>query len=313
MRIAIFGAGGAAAYFGGRLAQAGEEVIFIARGKHLEAIREHGLQVESVKGDFTIRDARATDDPKEVGPVDAVILGVKAWQVTEAAQAMQAMMGPETFVLPVQNGVETVDRLSAVLGAEHVLGGVAKIFSLIAGPGKIHHPGGPGFLAFGELDNRRSARIEKLKETLDRAGILTDIPADIHVAMWEKFLLVTPFSGIGAVTRAPIGVLRSLPETKSLLNRGIREIFDVARALKIDLAGDVPAKTMQFIESLQPGLTASMQRDIMEGRPSELENLVGAVVRLGEKTNVPTPLHSFLHASLLPLELKARGRMEFPA
>lgn len=313
MRIAIFGTGGAGGYFGGRLARAGEDVTFIARGEHLRALRKHGLRVESVKGDFEVRPARATDDPEEVGEVDVVVVGVKAWQVPEVAEAARPLVGPGSCVLPLQNGVEAADQLSVVLGRERVLGGLARIFSSVVEPGCIRHVGGPASVEFGELDNRPSERTNRLRDVLARAGVAAELSSDVHVALWEKFMFIAPFGGVGAVTRAPIGTLRSLPETRRMLEQGMREIISVARANNILLDDAAVARTMAFVDSQPPVGTGSMQRDIAAGRSSELEAWNGAVVRLGRQAGVPTPLHAFLYDSLLPLELLARGRVEFPS
>jgi 2-dehydropantoate 2-reductase len=307
MRIAIFGTGGAAGYFGGRLAQAGEEVVFIAREEHLQALRTHGLRVDSVKGDFTVQPVQASNDPAQVGVVDVIIVGVKAWQVPEAARAMHPLVGPETFVVPLQNGVDAPTELAAVLGTEHVLGGLCRIISFVAGPGYIRHLGGEPYLAFGELDNHPSERAKRLLQAFTRAqGLMVEIPADILAAMWQKFLLIASWGGIGAVTRAPIGVLRTLPETRPMLEQAMQEM-----AHNIALTQEAINHSMAFIDSLPPAGTASMQRDIMEGRPSELASQNGAVVRLGQEVGVATPLHAFIYHSLLPLELRMRGEVEF--
>lgn len=307
MRIAIFGTGGAGGYFGGKLAKSGEEVVFIARGEHYRAIRENGLHIDSVEGPFTVAPVRVTDDPEQAGPVDVVIVGVKAWQVSEAAHAMRPMVGPETFVVPLQNGVEAPSQLAVVLGREHVLGGLARVFGFIVGPGRIRHLGGPSQITFGELDNHRSDRVERLREVLTRAGITAVVPPDIHVALWEKFLFIVPLGGIGAVTRVPLGVTRALPETRGMLVQGIREIEAVARARKIPLPDDVVARTMAVVDTLPPDGTISLQRDIAAGRPSELEAWNGAVVRLGREVGVATPLNEVLYHSLLPLEVSSRS------
>lgn len=311
MRIAVFGAGGVGGYFGGRLAQAGEEVVFIARGEHLQALRTHGLRVDSVKGDFVLQSVQVTDDPAQVGVVDVVLLGVKAWQVPEAAQAMRPLVGPDTFVVPLQNGVEAPAQLVAVLGAQHVLGGLAKIISFKVGPGHIRHAGAEPYVAFGELDNRISERAERLCQAFERAGVRVEIPPDIQAALWEKFLFIVSWGGVGAVTRAPIGVLRTVPETRQMLEQAMHEIVAVALARNIALPEDVIGKTMVFVDRLPPNGTASLQRDIMEGKPSELASWNGAVVRLGQEVEVATPLHAFIYHSLLLLELQARGQVQF--
>ncbi len=312
MRIAIFGTGGVGGYFGGRLAQAGEEVVFIARGDHLAALRNRGLHVESLKGDFVVHPAQATDDPVHVGAVDAVLVGVKAWQVPDAAQAMRSLIGPETFVVPLQNGVEAPTQLAAVLGTQQVLGGLCSIISFIAGPAHILHTGAEPSIAFGELDNRPSDRAEQLRQAFARANVKVEIPPDIHVAMWEKFLFIASWGGVGAVTRAPVGVVRSVPGVRQMLLEALDEIIQVGAAQQIALSEESMRKAMAFIDSLQPDSTASMQRDIMEGRPSELEFQNGTVVRLGREVGVPTPVHTFLYHSLLPSELRARGRLPLP-
>lgn len=311
MRIAVFGAGGVGGYFGGRLAQAGEEVVFIARGEHLQALRTHGLRVDSVKGDFLLQSVQVTDDPGQVGVVDVVLLGVKAWQVPEVAQAMRPMIGPDTFVVPLQNGVEAPAQLAAVLGAQHVLGGLAKIISFKAGPGHIRHAGAEPYVAFGELDNRLSERAERLCQAFERAGVAVEIPPDIQATLWEKFLSVVSWGGVGSVTRAPIGVLRTVPEARQMLEQAMHEIFTVALARNIALPKDVIGKTMAIVDRLPPDGTTSLQRDIMEGKPSELASWNGAVVRLGQEVGVATPLHAFIYHSLLPLELRARGQVQF--
>lgn len=309
MRIAVFGAGGVGGYFGGRLAQAGEEVVFIARGDHLKAICANGLRVDSLIGDFLIKPVEAWGDPTRVGQVDVVLVGVKAWQVLEAAQAMRPMIGPETFVVPLQNGVDAPAQLVSVLGKEHVFGGVCRIVSFIAGPGYIRHTGIEPYIAFGELDKGPSRRARRLRKAFEDAEVSVEIPPDIWGAIWEKFLFIAAISGVGAVTRASIGEVRALPETRQLLVRALEEIAAVARALKVSLTEGVVEKTLAFIDNLPENATTSMQRDIIEGRPSELVFQNGAVVRLGLERGVPTPVHTFIYHSLLPQELLARGEL----
>ena len=308
MRVAVYGTGAVGGYFGGRLAQAGVDVTFIARGAHLEAIRESGLQVESIQGDFSIQPAQVASDPEDVGIVDFVILGVKAWQVRDAALAMQPMIGADSTVLPLQNGVHAAHVLADVLGGDHVVGGLCRIMSVIAAPGIIRHEGAAPYLAFGELAHPPGRRLERLLQLFSRAeGVSAEAVPDIQAALWHKFLLIAPWSGVGAVTRAPIGAIHDLPETRALLEAAMQEIFDLAVAQKIDLPPDAVAKMMAFVAKLPAGGIASMQRDIMEGRPSELNEQAGAVHRLGLDLGVATPVNSFIYSSLLPMELKARG------
>jgi 2-dehydropantoate 2-reductase len=312
MRVVVFGTGGAGGYFGGHLARAGEDVTFIARGEHLRAIRGHGLRIETPTGELVIHPAQATDTPAELRNVDVVLVGVKAWQVTDAAAALRSLMEPTTYVVPLQNGVEAPSQLAAVLGARHVLGGLCGTFSMITGPGRIRNIGGASYIKFGELDNRPSDRAARLRRAFERAGVTVEVPLDIHKALWDKFLLVVSFGGIGSVTRAPIGVIRAVPEARRLLERCMEEVQAVARTRQVALADTVVTDTMAFADSLPAGATTSLQRDIAEGKPSELEAWSGAVVRLAREVGVATPVHEFVYHSLLPLELRARGRVQFP-
>ena len=308
MRLAVVGTGGVGAYFGGRLAQAGESVAFVARGAHLAAMRERGLRVDSVAGDFVIAPVEASDDPARIGPVDVVLVGVKAWQVGETARTLGPLLGPETFVVPLQNGVEAADQLAAVLGRERVIGGLCKIVSAIVAPGHVRHSGVPPRLEFGERDGHKSERVERLRAAFERAqGLSAVVPDDVEAAIWEKFLFIAPVSGVGAVTRAPVGITRAIPEARDLIQRAMFEVAAVARAKGVNLPDAAVARNMEYVDRLPPDSTASMQRDIMDGRPSELEQQNGAIARLGAQVGVPVPVHAFLYAALLPAERKARG------
>ena len=307
MRIAVFGAGAVGGYFGGRLAVSGHDVTFIARGTTLAALRERGLIVGSVNGDFTVHPAQATDDPSAIGHVDAVIVAVKAWQVPDAALAMHPLVGAETVVVPLENGVEAAGQLAAVLGRDAVAGGICHIVAFQVAPAHIRHAGLEPRIAFGELDKRPSARLERLRGAFEGAGVEASVAPDITVAMWEKFLFIASLSGLGAVTRVPAGVVRSLPETRALAVQALEEIAAVAGAHGVGLPPDAVERTLAFIDALPYEATASMQRDIMEGRPSELEAQNGAVVRLGASAGVPTPVAAFVYAALLPQERAARG------
>jgi 2-dehydropantoate 2-reductase len=312
LRFAVIGVGGVGGYFGARLAEAGEHVTFIARGAHREAIAQHGLRVRSASGDVTIHPARVSDDPGAIGTVDCVLLGVKAWQVQAVAAAAAPMVGRDTLVLTLQNGVEAPEQVARVLGREHTLGGVAKIISFIAGPGQIEHAGYDPALIIGELDGRKTARIERLRATFAAArGVEVTVASDIWLALWEKFLFIAAWAGVGAVTRAPMGVVRTLPETRRLMAASLGEIESVARALGIALSPDIVAKAMALIDSLPAAATSSLQRDIAAGHPSELDPLIGAAVRLGQRAEVATPVNEFILGALAPLEARARGQLAF--
>ncbi len=311
MRVAVFGTGGVGAYFGARLAQVGNEVAFIARGAHLDAIRTNGLRVDSVFGDMLVKPALASDSTEGIGAVDFVLLGVKTWQVADVAPSLKPLLGPDTVVVPLQNGVETADLLAAALGARHVAGGVCGGFCFIVGPGHVKHIGGITFIKFGELDRNRSERLERLRAEFTKADVDASVPDDIHVALWEKLMLVVPFGGIGAVSRAPIGVITKTPETRALLVAGMQEIGAVARAHGVRLPAEAFERTLALLDATTPTGTSSLQRDIAAGKPSELDAWTGAVVRLGARHGVPTPVHSFLYGALLPLERRARGAITF--
>lgn len=307
MRIAIYGAGGVGGYFGGRLAEAGEEVTFIARGEHLAAIRRNGLDIRSIAGDVRIAPAHVTDDPSTLEPMDVVIVAVKAWQVRDVAEAMRPLIGPETCVIPLENGVEAASQLGDVLGESAVIGGLCGILAWREGPGVIRHAGINPFIRLGELDNRRSERVVRLRERFAAAtGVTAEIADDIQVAIWSKFLFICAMSGIGSITRAPIGITRHLPATRELIRSILEEIHHVGLAKGVSLPHDAMARALRSIDALPEKSTASMQRDIIAGRPSELESQNGAVVRLGLELGIPTPVNAMIHAALLPQELKAR-------
>jgi 2-dehydropantoate 2-reductase len=311
MRIAVVGVGGVGGYFGARLAQAGEEVTFIARGDTLRALRESGLRVESVDGDMLIQPAQATDDPATVGPVDLVLLAVKGWQAPEAIEAVRPLMGPDSIAIPLLNGVEAPDQLAAVYGQERVAGGLCGLFGAIVAPGHIRNGLPQPFISFGMLDNTPNERLAQLQSAYERVGVRATIADDIHAALWEKLLFVGPFGGVGAVTRAPAGVFRSLPETRALLEGAMTEVIAVARAQGSVLAEDAMARAIAIVDGSPEEATASMQRDILAGRPSELESQIGVVVRRAREVDVPVPIHGMIYASLLPQERRARGELAF--
>src|SRR5947207_1541053 len=308
MRIAIFGSGGVGGYFGGRLARAGEDVTFVARGEHLRAIQTTGLRVDSLDGDFLINPASATDNVSEVGELDLVILGVKAWQVSEAARAIKPIVGGETTVLPLQNGVDAVGELIAELGTTPVVGGLCKIVSFVVEPGHIRHAGFAPSVMIGELDNRRSDRIVAIEETFNRAGLNTKIADDIQVALWMKFLFIASFSGVGAIANAPAGILRTDPELRAQMLRAMDEIYSLAHARGIKLPLDSIETVMAGVNGLPEDATSSMQRDIATGRPSEVESQNGAVVRMARESGIEVPTHELIYENLRPLEAKARAR-----
>ena len=312
MRIAVYGCGGVGGYFGGRLAQIGQDVTFIARKESLTALRTQGLKVGSIAGDFSIDRIKVTNNPADVGVVDYVLCCVKAWQVPAAARAMKPMVGEETLVVPLQNGVEAPDQLAAVLDPANVLGGLCAIVAFQAAPGHIKHSGGNPLVRFGHLDNHADPRVNTLSEVFNHcSGVKSSIPEDIVVAMWQKFMLITPWSGLGAVSRAPLGILLEQPETRELLTEATEEIYRLGLARGIALPDDSVAKTIAMLEGIPPNSTTSMQRDLVRGRPSELDAQNGAVVRLASEVDLATPVNRFFLYGLRSLELRARGALSF--
>lgn len=311
MKIAVFGVGGVGGYFGWRLVQAGQDVVFVARGENYKALSTTGLTVETLDGNSYAQDVQVVENPEECGKVDAVLLGVKTWQVSAAAQAIRPLVGQETFVVPLQNGVEAPSQLADVLGWNCVFGGLCYIVALKVGPGHIRHAGMEPFIAFGEFKNSSSPRGKPLLDAFLAANVKAEIPSDIEARMWEKFLFIGSLSGVAAVTRAPVGVIRSVPETRFMLEQVAWEIASVAAARGVSLGQDAVDKTFSVIDRLPAAATTSMQRDIMDGRPSELSAHNGAVARIGSEIGIPVPLNASIYGSLLPLELRARGELEF--
>ena len=298
MRITIFGTGGVGGYFGGRLAQAGEDVTFIARGEHLRAIESNGLRVDSSSGDFVVYPAQATDNVAEVGETDLVVLGVKAWQVPDAARAIRPVVGPGTTVVPLQNGVDAVPQLVAELGSDNVIGGLCRIVSYVVASGHIRHAGFTPTIIIGELDNRHSERIETIAQVFRHAGLDTTIAPDIQVALWTKFLFIASFSGVGAMADAPAGVIRSDPKWRAQIQSAMKEIYALAHARGVKLPPDSVAKVMTAVDALPEDATSSMQRDIAAGKPSELESQNGAVVRMAHEARLDVPTHTLIYETL---------------
>jgi 2-dehydropantoate 2-reductase len=310
MRIAVFGAGGIGGYLGARLAQAGDDVAFIARGPHLTAIQQHGLFVKSSTGDLHITPSIATDRPEDVGVVDVVLLGIKAWDVRAAAAAIRPMVGATTGVLTLQNGVEAPMEVAEVLGADHVMVGVAMVRCVIAGPGRLRHVGSvdPN-LILGESDNRSSARVEHIRAALTQVQVTVNVPENIQTWLWGKFVGAAALGGVGAVVRVPIGVWRQLLQVRAMIERAAQEGVAVARARGVQTPESLVDLVNRAIDANPPAYMASMHEDIVGGMPSELEYWNGAVVRLGREVGVATPLNEFIYHSLLPQERQARGQV----
>lgn len=307
MRIAIYGAGGVGGYYGGVLARAGHDVSLIARGAHLDAIRASGLSVRSPGGDFVVRPAAATDDPRDIGPVDAVIVAVKSMHLPAVHEGIAPLLGPGTLVVPMLNGVDAHELLLPAVGPAHMGKGLTRIISEVAGPGAIRHVGVDPYVALAEWDGSESARVRDLVAALRDAGVDAEVPADIDAAVWLKFLFVCSVGGVCAACRMSLGPVRTLPESRALLRGAMEEIAAVAAAHGVSLPDDPVAFAMNTVDTFPSKGTSSLQRDIAAGVPSELDAWTGAAVRMGATVGVATPVHSFIHAVLLPSERRARG------
>ncbi len=307
MRIAIMGSGGVGGYFGGRLAAAGCDVTFIARGAHLAALRGNGLRIDSPAGSLHLPSVRATDTPREIGAVDLVLFAVKMYDTEQAADAIRPIVRGGTGVVSLQNGVDAVAILTRLLGREAVIGGTAYVAAVIGEPGVIRHTA-MARLVFGELDGTRSARVEQFHAACAAAGIEATISDDVRAAIWSKFVRLSVFSGMTAVTRSPMGVVRDDPELLAMLQAACEETRAVGLAAGVALGPDLMGEIMAMVQALPWHSKSSMLEDLERGRRLELPWLSGAVVRLGLELGVPTPIHRFMATVLKPFTDGAPAR-----
>jgi 2-dehydropantoate 2-reductase len=300
MRIAVVGAGGVGGGYGAFLAKAGADVTFIARGAHLAAMKAKGLTLESQRGDIRLVPTQATDDPARVGAVDVVLFCVKLWDVESAGAAIKPMVGPDTAVIPLQNGIDASERLSPILGARAVMGGVANLAATIMAPGVVRHTGTGLRMVFGELDGHRSARGEAFAALCAQAGIEGVLSPNIRTDLWMKFILLASNASIMALARLPVGNLRDDPDIGPWFKSAYEEVASVGRAAGVPLAEDAVERTLGFNRNAPPHLIPSMAVDLLRGNRIELPWLSGKVVELGRKHGVPTPVHSLMYAMLKP-------------
>lgn len=298
MRIAIIGAGGIGAPLGASLATAGQDVIFLARGAHLAAMRANGLRVEGDRGETVVRPVQATDDPAAIGPVDLVLFCVKLWDVEATGQQIRRLIGAETIVIPLQNGVDASERLLPILGAMHVLGGVAIVTGSIVAPGVVRQFGKHHRIIFGELDGQITSRVERIRDVCQAAGIEAVLSGDIQRARWEKFIMLVAISGLCALVRRPIGDLRDEPDIAPLIDDAMREVVEVGRACGVKFSPDVLHSLRPLIHDVPPNTTPSMAVDLLAGNRLELPWLAGKVVQLGATHSVPTPVNRVVYAAL---------------
>lgn len=305
MKIAIIGTGGVGGYFGAKMAQAGFNVTFLARGQHLNAIQSKGLKVKSILGDFHLNNVKAVATIPEIGLVDLAIVSVKAWQVKDIRTDLKSVLHPNSIVLPLQNGILAAQELGEEIDPNLVIGGLCRIISKIESPGVITHLGVTPTIVFGEFNGELSDRVKQVKELFDKSEISSQISADIEADVWKKFISIC-VSGLLAVSKTTYGEIRKLDETRALMIGLIREVYELSQRKGLKIDSDFIDKTVSFIDSFPPDSSSSLTRDVLEGKPSEIEYQNGTVVRLGEELGVSTPINKFVYSCILPMELRAR-------
>ena len=302
MKIIVMGTGGVGGYFGARLAAAGHDVGFVARGKHLAAIKANGLKVLSELGDITIHPASASDDPADLGVADIVLFCVKAYDTETAAELIKPVVGPDTGVIPFLNGVTHMETLDRVIGSGHVLGGVANISALIEEPGVVRHFATMQILRVGELDDSASPRILAFRAACAEAGIEAPVPESIERELWQKFVMICTLAGANCLTRLPLGNCRSDPATRTLMLAIAGEVVALARALDKPLPDDQVERTMAVLDMLPAGMKASILAALERGEKLEASALNGSVSELGAQLRVDTPMNRAVYAALAPHE-----------
>jgi 2-dehydropantoate 2-reductase len=308
MKIAVMGAGGVGGYFGGLLARHGHDVWLIARGEHLQALQQCGLEVQSVRSGTFRADVRATDTPQQIGPTDLVLFTVKTYDTDAAASALTPLLGPHTTVLTLQNGIDSAERIGAIIGPDRVMAGPVYIGSAIKAPGVIEQNGGPCRIVFGEPAGGFSARGQHWQRVFREAGIDCELTDDVTAALWDKFIFISAFSGFTALARLPIGPIRAFPPLRRLYRDCLQELCDVASAAGVSVRGDMVEQILALSDSVTPQMQSSLQVDIERHKRLEVDSLQGTVVRLGERYGVPTPMHTLLYAFL-----KVHDLLEQPA
>ena len=310
MRFGVIGTGGVGGYFGGLLARAGLPVCFIARGSHLSALKQHGLAVESVEpGAFNVRDAVFTDDPAEAGPCDVILYCVKTPANDEAIPFVRPMMGPDSMVISLQNGVDNGELLAREYGGDRVMEGAAYVFSAIAAPGRIHQTAGPRRIVFGRLGGGAIPAGERIVEAMRRGQVDARLSTDIRIELWNKFILICAVSGMTALTRRPLGEILGYDGTARMAREVMREVFQLALAMGIPLEPESDAANYRFMAQQDPSGKGSMCHDVEAGRRLEIDSLCGYVSRMGRIHGVATPLNDYLYDTLKLEDLQAARRL----
>lgn len=308
MRIAVMGTGGVGGYYGALLAKKDHEVAFIARGAHLDAIRRHGLQIKTAAGESWILSARATDKPEEIGSVDLLLFCTKTYDTEAAAQQSKALVGPTTTVVSLQNGLDAHEQIGGVVGMQHMIAGVTGILASLEAPGIIRNGSEISWIVVGELDGRRTERVQAVSDAFDGTGVDLEISENILAELWRKLLIVAPLAGCGSLTRLPVGDYRAVPETRMLIARLKQEIAALAAADHAALELGAVEDTLAGMDQLPPLWRSSMQRDIESGHRSEIEAIIGIIGHKGRELGIPTPIADMVYAALLPVDLTARGQ-----
>ncbi|WP_462319599.1 ketopantoate reductase family protein [Marinilabilia sp.] len=305
MKVLIVGTGGVGGYFGGRMAKAGHDVTFIARGAHKKAMEENGLEVKSINGDFSLDKVTVTDTISEAATPDLVIISVKAWQVKDIAMQLKDVISDHTLVLPLQNGVLASDELKEELPEKNVLAGLCRIISKIDSPGKINHLAVDPVIVFGECDNSKTDRVLELEKVFYDSGFKGQVPKDIQAALWKKFISICVSAWL-AITRSTYGEVREQKETRQVMRDLFDEVALLANKKGVNIESDFVDKTMAFIDTFPPDSTSSLTRDVWEGKPSELEYQNGTVVKLADEIGLDVPVNRFIYYSLILMEKRAR-------
>jgi len=308
MKIVIMGTGGVGGYYGAMLAKQGHDVTFVARGAHLKAIQEKGLQVKSIFGDFHLRPAKATDNPAQIGPVDLILICTKTYDTDESVQKIKPIVGKETTVLSLQNGVDAVERIGKVVGADHIVAGATWISSAVEAPGVIKHVSDFRRVVIGELNGQRTPRVEAIYDAFKQTGVAIELSENILKILWTKFVFISSASGFGSLTRLPMAEFRNIPETRALIISLMHEVEAVARAQGVALDANVVEQALGFMDNAGPHIKASMQLDVESGHRTEIESMIGVINHKGRELGVPTPVADAIYALILPLDIKARGK-----
>lgn len=307
-KIAVMGAGAIGSYYGGLLAKKGYDVTFIGRGSHLQAMKVKGLQIKSKFGNFSLPKVNATDNIKDVGKVDFIFFTVKTYDAVSAAKLMLPIIKKETIILPIQNA-NMAFKVGEVVGMEYMLGGVTYVYSAVESPGIINQTSDFHKVIFGEFSNKKTERTKAIFDLFNSVGVTAIETDDIQKAVWSKLIFIGPSCGVSSVVKLTSGEYRDIPETRKMLIDAMKEVESIALVKKINLDKDIVDQQMKFTDNLHAGATTSMQRDIANGKKSELEELIGMTIQMGKKSEVPTPVHEFIYASLKPREIKVRKEL----